>query len=74
MFRTNLRSLATGVIAVLLLAGTGLADTYHIDPEHSSVAFSIRHIFSRVTGQFGDFSGDIVYDPENEGNSSVSVA
>ena len=73
MFRTYLRPVVTGVVAVFLLAGTGFAETYRIDPTHSSVGFSIRHIFSQVKGQFGDFSGEIVYDPKHEENSSVAV-
>ena len=73
MFRTYLRPVVTGVVAMFLLAGTGFADTYRIDPAHSSVEFSIRHIFSQVKGQFGDFSGEIVYDPKHEENSSVTA-
>ncbi|MBP6506761.1 MAG: polyisoprenoid-binding protein [Opitutaceae bacterium] len=34
-------------------------ETYVIDPAHSSVGFSIRHIFSKVPGSFTKFTGTI---------------
>ena len=49
------------------------AETYRIDRGHSSVEFSIRHMVSKVTGQFDEFSGQIVYDAEAPEKSSVDV-
>ncbi len=68
----------------LLLATTALAlgfapalssaaETYVIDPVHSSVAFSIRHFVSKVPGKFNQFSGAIVYDRENLAACSVEA-
>ncbi|WOP18546.1 YceI family protein [Raineyella sp. LH-20] len=34
--------------------------TWTIDPAHSEVAFTIRHMMSKVRGNFGDVSGQIV--------------
>jgi len=45
--------------------------TYKIDPNHSSVGFSIRHFVSNVPGRFRDFSGVIKYDKQNPAASSV---
>ena len=39
--------------------------TFDIDQPHSQVGFSIRHFFSKVPGQFKDFSGTIVMDPDD---------
>jgi len=37
------------------------ADTYKVDPVHSSVGFSVRHlVISNVKGKFDEFSGTIV--------------
>lgn len=36
--------------------------TWAIDPAHTSVAFSVRHLMSRVRGSFGDVNGRIVTD------------
>src|SRR6202790_1855010 len=38
-----------------------IAGTWTIDPVHSEVGFSVRHMMvSKVRGKFGVFSGDIV--------------
>jgi polyisoprenoid-binding protein YceI len=34
--------------------------TWTIDPAHSEVTFSIRHLMSKVRGSFTEFSGEIV--------------
>ena len=47
--------------------------TWTIDPNHSEVAFSVRHIFSRVPGNFGKFTGTFVYDPQKPENSTVQA-
>ncbi len=36
------------------------AGTWVIDPAHSRVGFSVRHLMSRVRGSFTEFSGEIV--------------
>jgi polyisoprenoid-binding protein YceI len=42
-----------------------LAGTWDIDPVHSDISFSIRHMMvSKVRGRFGTFSGEIVTGPE----------
>jgi polyisoprenoid-binding protein YceI len=47
--------------------------TFEIDKAHSQVGFSIRHFFSKVPGQFKEFSGTIVMDPNAPAASSVEV-
>lgn len=39
------------------------ATTYAIDPEHTSVGFKIRHLFSNVKGTFNDVEGAFEYVP-----------
>ncbi|MCH8540574.1 MAG: YceI family protein [Opitutales bacterium] len=46
---------------------------YKIDPVHSSVDFRVRHFVNRVSGRFGEFSGDLHIDRENLENSSAEV-
>ncbi len=49
-------------------------ETYEIDPTHSSVHFSVRHMMlSNVRGEFTKVSGTIKFDPENPASSSVDV-
>lgn len=48
--------------------------TYEIDPSHSSVHFSVRHMMlSNVRGEFTKVSGTATYDPQNPANSSVNA-
>jgi polyisoprenoid-binding protein YceI len=35
------------------------AGTYTIDPTHSEVTFTIRHLMSKVRGTFSDFAGEL---------------
>jgi len=44
---------------------------YKVDPDHSSVSFTIRHFVSTVPGRFKEFEGTIKYDRQNPAASSV---
>ncbi len=56
------------------LLGTGLvAGTWTLDPSHSTVGFTVRHLMSKVRGTFADFSGSIVT-TEDPLASSVQVS
>jgi polyisoprenoid-binding protein YceI len=64
------------VVALLLaLSVPALASAapvvFKIDPDHSSVAFSIRHFVSNVPGRFKEFEGTIKYDKQNPAASAV---
>jgi polyisoprenoid-binding protein YceI len=55
------------------LQTTGLATgTWTIDPSHSTVGFSVRHLMSKVRGTFSDYAGEIVTS-ENPLESTVNV-
>lgn len=65
LFAVGLAVIAPGVFA---------ADSYQIDPVHSSLGFSITHMMvSQVTGQFNQYEGMVVYDPDDLAHSSVTV-
>lgn len=49
-----------------------VAGTWVIDPAHSWVGFSVRHLMSRVRGRFTEFSGEIVVG-ETADTSSVAA-
>ncbi|MBI3314020.1 MAG: polyisoprenoid-binding protein [Candidatus Omnitrophica bacterium] len=51
-------------MAFLLGASAVWAATYEVDPDHTTVTFKIRHLFSNVRGNFNQFEGKIDYDPE----------
>ena len=64
-----LASLALGLLAPARAA----VETYAIDPVHSSVGFSIRHVFTKVPGNFTKFSGTLTVDRDNLENSTVEA-
>jgi len=72
MFRA-VRLLGVGLLSILVLAGSGVAETYKIDKGHSGVGFSIRHLVSRTPGKFNDFEGVIVYDPAHPEKTSAEA-
>lgn len=48
--------------------------SYQIDPTHSSIAFTARHMmFAKVHGRFGRFTSELGLDPADLGHSSVKV-
>jgi polyisoprenoid-binding protein YceI len=61
----NSRRIGTSFVLLLLIAPPSGATTFKIDPEHTTVLFNVRHMFTTVTGRFEKFQGKIVYD-ENE--------
>lgn len=51
------------------------ADQYAIDPVHTNIGFSVRHLMiNNVNGKFTGFSGSILYDENDVTKSSVKVA
>jgi polyisoprenoid-binding protein YceI len=63
------------LLAVIAIAGSALAaDEYKIDPNHSSVNFSVTHLMvSTVNGRFTAFEGKVLFDDKDVTKSSVSV-
>lgn len=64
------------ILAIILssLGVTVYADTFKIDPVHSSVIFSIKHLgVTDFYGRFNDVSGTVVFDKADPSKSSVEV-
>ena len=62
------RVAAAAVLAALALVAPrpGRAATWEIDPTHSSIQFSVRHMMvSNVRGEFGKFAGTVAADEAN---------
>lgn len=50
------------------------ADTWQIDPAHSAVQFSVRHMMiSNVKGEFSKLSGTVQYDPAELSQTAVEA-
>ncbi len=52
-------------VCILTAAPPAWCAAYKIDPDHSAVTFKIRHLFSKVSGTFNEFSGSFVYEPDH---------
>ncbi len=61
------------LFTVVAAAASLSAETYTIDPVHSSVGFSLRHMVSKFTSSFTKVSGTINYDAAHPEASSVEA-
>jgi polyisoprenoid-binding protein YceI len=60
----QLKPTLASIAAALVLGSVAYAaDTYNIDPAHTSIGFSVRHLgLNNVKGRFKEFTGAIVLD------------
>jgi polyisoprenoid-binding protein YceI len=61
----------TLAVAALLITSSAFADTFVVDKVHSEATFQVRHMMSKVSGKFDDFSGKINIDRAKPSASSV---
>lgn len=66
-----IRKLSLTAAVAVLAASPVVADTYVIDKNHSDASFQVRHMMSRVRGQFNDYAGTITVDPAKPESASV---
>jgi polyisoprenoid-binding protein YceI len=74
-FRGRTSSLSILCAAAALAAAAASAEPLNlsIDPQHSTVGFRVRHLMTKVSGQFRSFEGSIDFDPQNPAASKVAV-
>jgi polyisoprenoid-binding protein YceI len=72
-----MRQKIQGIVMFIALLTTSMvfaADTYTIDPAHTSFSFMVKHMMiSNVPGGFDKFEGQIIYSPDDLANSKVDV-
>ena len=66
-----MKSILTTIAAVLVAASAFAADSFVVDRNHSEATFQVRHLVSRVSGKFGDFTGSISVDQASPAASAV---
>ncbi len=73
-----MKNLIRVALAVLAIASASVASaapvTYAVDPGHSEVGFDVKHFFSKVHGNFKEFSGTIVFDEADPKNIKVDAS
>jgi polyisoprenoid-binding protein YceI len=69
-----LRRTLTAATALLFIPALALAavEKFSVDPVHSQVSFTIRHLVSKVTGHFNQFEGDVMLDPADPSTMSIT--
>jgi polyisoprenoid-binding protein YceI len=72
---TTIRRLGLAVLAAASCATAQAADTYTVDPVHSSISFKIAHVgISYIHGRFDDFSGQFTIDKDDPAKSSFALS
>jgi polyisoprenoid-binding protein YceI len=69
--RTTLLFLAGILSGALALPAAVPAASYKVDPEHTSVTFTVRHLLTKVKGRFDRFEGRITLDPAHPEQAKV---
>ena len=69
-----LAALAVSALGLFATPAAAAPENFTIDPAHSAVAFSIRHLFSRVPGRFTRFEGKLVVDRDDFTKSTAQVS
>ncbi len=62
-----------GAVIATPAAPAASAAGLNIDQDHSTVGFSVRHLFTRVNGQFNQFEGTIEFDEKSLARSKVNI-
>jgi len=66
--------LSAALLALLPLGFARAAETYSIDPVHSSISFKVRHLgVSNVAGRFETVGGTFTYDEADPAKIAISL-
>jgi polyisoprenoid-binding protein YceI len=58
-------------LVLVALAAPASAASFEVDAAHTTVGFSVRHLFTSVQGRFNEFQGKIEFDPANPATAKV---
>jgi polyisoprenoid-binding protein YceI len=67
------RLLALFAVLGLVASTHAAVEVYKIDPVHSSINYSLRHVLSKFTSSISKFGGEITVDRDNLEKSSVTA-
>jgi len=72
-----MRQKVQALIMMVALLSTSIvfaADSYTIDPAHTSFSFTVKHMMiSNVPGEFDKFDGQIIYDPKDLTSAKANI-
>ena len=62
------------LLALLVFASPALADSYAIDPAHTQIGFSAKHmVITNVKGRFKEFAGSFNFDEKTKKLENISL-
>lgn len=64
---------ASALALVAAVSAPAFAADYVIDTAHTTVGFKVRHMASKVRGQFNTFQGKFSFDPANPGQAAGTI-
>jgi polyisoprenoid-binding protein YceI len=68
------KSVVACTASLFLTVSAWAVDTYEIDPAHTHIGFSVRHmVVTNVKGKFSQFAGTIAYDDKDITKSAVNL-
>ena len=71
---TTSKVLALAAMSLLAIPASASASTWEIDPAHSTIEFSVKHMMvSTVKGQFEKVKGTVDLDDKDVTKSTVEV-
>src|SRR5262245_58714545 len=70
MLRRTFAATACALLLIPALA-TAAVDKFNVDPAHSEVGFTVRHLVSKVSGRFNQFEGTVMLDQKDPSSLSV---
>lgn len=71
MRSVSLKKIMLSCLLAVSLSGTLWATDFKVDPAHSSIGFSVKHMFTNATGQFTGFTGSFSLDPRTQKISGI---
>lgn len=73
MFAMTKLALLAASAVTLAVSPVNNVDSWTVDTSHTRVGFSVRHFFTPVDGQFGDYTVDLKWDRANPAASTVQA-
>ena len=70
LMKSNSGRLLLTALASVVFVSSAFAADYKVDPTHSRVGFTIKHLVGKVKGEFKAFEGTFKFDPASLGDAS----
>jgi polyisoprenoid-binding protein YceI len=69
-----MKNITSGILTFVFLGLNAYAADFAVDPAHTNVQFTVRHMFSKVNGSFKKFEGHFNFDAAKPEKSKVKFA